>query len=91
MNRTKRILITSAGGLVGTFLIKHFREMDNYYLVGTDMSGYVPLKEKLNATGFCINTNYLDTQEIKHYHLHIVPNTQEQLKDTEEIYNILKQ
>ena len=49
MNRTKRILITSAGGLVGTFLIKHFREMDNYYLVGTDMSGYVPLKEKLNA------------------------------------------
>lgn len=49
------------------------------------------LKEKLNATGFCINTNYLDMQEIKHFHLHIVPNTKGDLKEVEEIYNKLKQ
>ncbi len=47
--KVNRILITSAGGLVGTFLIKHFQEVGNYYLVGTDMSEYVPLKEKLDA------------------------------------------
>ena len=48
------------------------------------------LEERLHATGFCINTNYLDTQEIKHYHLHIVPSSKDKLKDVEEIYNILK-
>ena len=48
------------------------------------------LEERLHVTGFCINTNYLDTQEIKHYHLHIVPSTKGPLKEVEEIYNILK-
>lgn len=49
------------------------------------------LEKKLGATGFCINTNYLDTQEIKHFHLHIVPNLKDKIKDVEEIYNIVKQ
>ena len=49
------------------------------------------LEEKIKATGFCLNTNYLDTQEIKHFHLHIVPNTELPFKNIEEIYDILKQ
>ena len=48
------------------------------------------LEEKLHASGFCINTNYLETQEIKHFHLHIVPNDKEKIKDVQEIFNILK-
>lgn len=48
------------------------------------------LEEKLGTTGFCINTNYLDTQEIKHFHLHIVPSSKERVKNVEEIYNKLK-
>ncbi len=48
------------------------------------------LEDKLGATGFCLNTNYLDMQEIKHFHLHIVPSSQDKIKNVEEIYNILK-
>lgn len=48
------------------------------------------LQERLSATGFCINTNYLDTQEIKHFHLHIVPNNTGKNLPVEEIYNKLK-
>lgn len=49
------------------------------------------LEDKLKATGFCINANYLDTQEIKHFHLHIVPNTKEEIQPVEEVYNKIKQ
>lgn len=48
------------------------------------------LQEKLHATGFCLNANYLDTQEIKHFHLHIVPSSKEKVEDVESIYNKLK-
>lgn len=48
------------------------------------------LREKLGSTGFCINTNYLDTQEIKHFHLHIVPSDQEKILEVEKIYFKLK-
>ena len=48
------------------------------------------LREKLGSTGFCINTNYLDTQEIKHFHLHIVPSGQEKILEVEKIsYEVL--
>lgn len=71
-----------------------FTELDNETLIHINnvcKNITTLLKEKLNATGFCINTNYLDTQEIKHYHLHVVPSTKEELKSVEEIYNKLKQ
>lgn len=45
------------------------------------------LQEKLGATSFHINNNYLDNI-VNHYHVHIVPNFK---KPIEEIYNILKQ
>ena len=48
------------------------------------------LKEKLSATGFSLVTNYLMLQEVKHFHLHIIPNTKDKLKDVESIYNQLK-
>lgn len=48
------------------------------------------LKEKLNAKGFCLNTNYLDMQEIKHYHLHIMPVSDNKLIPVEEVYKKLQ-
>lgn len=40
-----RILITSAGGLVGTFLIKHYRESRcSARIIATDISEHVPAK-----------------------------------------------
>ena len=74
--------------------IKDFTELDNETLLHINQVAKnitTLLKERLDATGFCINTNYLDMQEIKHYHLHIVPNTKNDLKEVEEIYNKLKQ
>lgn len=70
-----------------------FTELDSETLLHIHMvaKNIVSLiEEKLHATGFCINTNYLDTQEIKHYHLHIIPNSKEKTKKIEEIYSILK-
>ena len=48
------------------------------------------LTNKLNAKGFSITTNYLEMQEIKHYHLHIIPMAKDKIEPIEEIYNILK-
>jgi len=47
MNRPK-VLITSAGGLVGTYLTKHLKAK-GYTLVGTDMSGVIPKKDMLDG------------------------------------------
>ena len=73
--------------------LKDFTELDSKTLLHIHMVAkniVTMLEEKLHITGFCINTNYLDTQEIKHYHLHIVPSNKEKLKNAEEIYNLLK-
>lgn len=43
----KKILITSAAGLTGTYLIKQLYRKKEYILIGTDMQGYVPQKERL--------------------------------------------
>ena len=70
-----------------------FTELDSETLLHINMVAkniVTLLEQKLNATGFCINTNYLDTQDIKHYHLHIVPVSKSKIKDVEEIYNIIK-
>lgn len=49
------------------------------------------LEEKLQITGLSLTTNYLDLQEIKHFHLHLVPKNNEKLKEVPDIYAILKQ
>lgn len=62
----KKILITSVGGLVGTYLTKHLKKTGKYYLVGVDMSFDVPLRAKLDAfylTSSSKEKKYLDEIE----------------------------
>ncbi len=44
-NKKITILLTSAGGLTGIFLSKHFKKTSDYRIVGVDMSDINPLKE----------------------------------------------
>lgn len=48
-NGQKTVLITSAGGLVGTYLIRHLSRAGKYQLIGTDMSDMVSQKDKLSG------------------------------------------
>lgn len=50
------------------------------------------LMEKMNATGLSLRVNYGDAQEIKHFHMHILPNYQYKKPSLtqEEAYEILK-
>ncbi|MCI8394245.1 MAG: HIT domain-containing protein [Bacilli bacterium] len=47
---------------------------------------------KLNKTGMTLQMNYGTSQEIKHVHLHLLPNyhNQSKIKPLEEIFNQLK-
>ncbi len=48
------------------------------------------LKEKLNCTGIRFVQNTGDLQEIKHYHLHLIPNYQKESKlPVEDVYNLI--
>ncbi len=59
------------------------------HMVAKNITTY--LEEKLKITGLSLTTNYLDLQEIKHFHLHLIPKKTGKIKDLEEIYAILKQ
>lgn len=59
------------------------------HMVAKNLATY--LEEKLQITGLSLTTNYLDLQEIKHFHLHVIPKSNGKLKKVEEIYDILKQ
>ena len=50
------------------------------------------LMDKMNATGLSLRVNYGDAQEIKHFHMHILPNYQfkKPSMTQEESYEILK-
>lgn len=50
------------------------------------------LKQKLNIDGLTLIQNNGSVQEVKHYHLHLKPYyiEKQNLKDVEQIYNILK-
>ena len=60
---------------------------------------YPMLKEKLNCEGLTIAQNNELGQEIKHYHIHLIPRYQndnadfqynkEQIKDVEEVFNTI--
>ncbi len=55
---------------------------------------YPLLKEKLNIDGLTITQNNFLGQDVKHYHIHLIPkynkdNKYSEKKDVEEIYNIL--
>lgn len=49
------------------------------------------LEEKLNIDGLIVTQNNGNVQQIKHYHLHLIPSykEKEKLKDVKEIYNLL--
>lgn len=49
------------------------------------------LMDKLNATGISILVNYGTSQEVKHYHLHLLPqdSNYKEIKSVDEIYEIL--
>ncbi len=50
------------------------------------------LMKKLNVNAMTFSCNYGDSQVIKHFHMHLLPNlhiTYEAKKDIDEIYNIL--
>lgn len=51
------------------------------------------LEDKLNIDGLTFIQNNGDVQEVKHYHLHLKPfyNSKQEIKNVEEIYNILKE
>ena len=50
------------------------------------------IMDKLNPDGIKLVVNYGELQEVKHYHLHLIPyyNIKQEKKSVEEIYNILK-
>jgi len=50
------------------------------------------ITDKLNCDGITFVQNNGIAQEVKHYHLHIIPKYKDNKKDSnlEEIYNILK-
>ena len=55
---------------------------------------YPLLKEKLNIDGLTITQNNFLGQDVKHYHIHLIPkynkdNKYYEKKDVEEIFNIL--
>lgn len=68
-------------------------EMDNEMLIkiinkSQDIAKLIA--DKLNSTGFSIVQNNGDLQEVKHFHLHVIPCYKEKLKlSVEEVYNIL--
>lgn len=50
------------------------------------------LKEKLNIDGFTLLQNNGIAQDVKHFHLHVIPKyaTEQEIISAEEIYNKLK-
>ena len=77
---------------------KHFKDIndiDNETLISIfDTARKIKslLEEKLNIDGLTLIQNNGEIQEVKHYHLHLKPYYKEnqELKNVEEIYNILK-
>ena len=77
---------------------KHYTDMlelDNEYLTHIyDVQRHLTpiLMEKFNAKGLSLRINYGESQEIKHFHMHILPNYQikKPTLTQDEAYEILK-
>ena len=76
--------------------IEDYIEMDNellthIYQVAKDLGPKIMNKLDAKALTLCIN--YGDSQVVKHFHLHLLPNynVKEKEHDIEEVYNILKE
>ena len=76
---------------------KHYQDL---FDIDTETLNYIlkiakeigtKLKEKLNCDGLTLSQNNGLGQDVKHYHLHLIPKyNEEEKKSVEEIYNILK-
>ena len=67
MGKKITILLTSAGGLTGIYLSKHFKKKDNYRIIATDMAVINPLKTWVDVfykVPSVTDNNYIPT--IKH-------------------------
>ncbi len=75
--------------------VTDFTEMDNVTLGHINNAAKI-IKEKLynalNPDGLVLVVNYGLTQEVKHYHLHLIPayKKHQDLIDVEKIYNKIK-
>ena len=77
---------------------KHFKDIedmdDNTLIHIFDIARKIKklLEERLNIDGLTFIQNNGDIQEVKHYHLHLKPyyNNKQELKNVDEIYNLLK-
>ena len=45
---------------------------------------------KLSIKGLSLAVNYGDRQDVKHYHMHIIPNDNTKIKSVEEMFDLLK-
>jgi histidine triad (HIT) family protein len=77
---------------------KHFTDIEDIdpdvinYMTKIIKHVYSLLKNSLSSTGMTIMQNNGTTQDIKHYHLHLIPKYTFEKKTTiDEIYNLLKQ
>lgn len=75
--------------------VTDFMEIDDellthIYKVAREVSK--DLMNKLGATALTLGVNYGDSQLVKHFHLHLLPNygTKEASMSVDEVYNILK-
>ena len=75
---------------------KHFVDIndidDEYLLKVYDASRKIIalLKDKTDADGFKLTQNNGSLQDVKHYHLHVIPNYKEKdKKSVEEVYELL--
>lgn len=76
---------------------KHFKDIydiDNNtlnHIVETAKKLMDILEEKLTCDGFTLAQNNGEVQEVKHFHLHVIPHyLEEQTKSPEEVWNLLK-
>ena len=65
--------------------------LNHIYMVAREVSK--KLMSKLNATALTLGVNYGDSQVVKHFHMHLLPNYEVSSagKNVEEVYNILKE
>ena len=76
---------------------KHFKDIHDIdsntlnHIIETAKKLMGILEEKLACDGFTLAQNNGEVQEVKHFHLHVIPHySEEQVKNPEEIWELLK-
>lgn len=75
---------------------KHFEDLmsiDDEYLLHVNNAAKIVSKkalDKLNVKGLSLSINYGDKQDVKHYHLHVLPNDKNKIGNYIDYYEKLK-